>query len=174
MNKIEPILNQALPIELDQGRIWYQDAHNYAVELSEQFNIRLEIVCGIISSLSPLKEWNLNKRLAKQFLEGKRNLHTRLQVRKAEWILEGKDIELCLGGLKTINFFRNILDPTDKQWVTIDGHIHWMYKEYPSLTPKKYNLIKNDFINYSNQTGQVGCEVQAKSWLVVKRIKHDT
>lgn len=170
--KIQSVLNQALPIELDQGSAWYQEAHDYAAELSTEFSIRLEIVCGIISSLSPLKEWNLNKRLAKQFLEGKRNLHTRLQIKKAEWILEGRDIELCLGGLKTINFYRNILDPTDKQWVTIDGHIHWMYKEYPSLTPKKYNLIKNDFINYSNQTNQIGCEVQAQAWLVVKRIKH--
>jgi hypothetical protein len=172
--KIQSVLNQALPIELDQGKTWYQEAHDYAVELSEQFGVDLNKVAGIISAMSPLKEWNLNKRLAKQFLEGKRNLHTRLQVKKAEWILEGKDIELCLGGLKTINFFHNILSPDNKAFVTVDGHIHWMYKEYPSLTPKKYNLIKNDFINYSNQTDQVGCEVQACAWLVVKRIKRDS
>lgn len=173
MNKIQPVLQQALPIELDSGKVWYNEAHDYAVSLSEEFGIELSKVCGVIASLSPLKEWGLNKRIAKQFLQGKRNVHTRLQVRKAEWILEGKDIELCLGGLKTINFYQNILNPTDKRWVTVDSHMHWMYKEYPSLTPKKYNLIKNDFINYAHQTKQIGCQVQACAWLVVKRIKHD-
>ena len=174
MNKIQPVLNQALPIELDSGRVWYDEAHAYAVGLSEEFGVDLSKVCGVIASLSPLKEWGLNKRIAKQFLEGKRNVHTKLQVRKAEWILEGREIELCLGGLKTINFFHNILSPDNKGFVTIDSHMHWMYKEYPSLTPKKYNLIKTDFINYANQTNQVGCVVQACAWLVVKRIKHDS
>ena len=172
MNKIQSVLQQALPIELDSGKVWYSEAHDYAVSLSKEFGIELSKVCGVIASLSPLKEWGLNKRIAKQFLQGKRNVHTGLQVRKAEWIFEGRDIETCLGGLKTINFYRNILNPTDKNWVTVDSHMHWMYKEYPSLTPKKYNLIKNDFINYANQTNQIGCEVQACAWLVVKRIKH--
>lgn len=172
MNKIQPVLQQALPNELDSGKVWYSEAHAYAVSLSEEFGIELSKVCGVIASLSPLKEWGLNKRITKQFLQGKRNVHTKLQVRKAEWILEGKDIETCLGGLKTINFYRNILNPIDKSWVTIDSHMHWMYKEYPSLTPKKYNLIKSDFINYANQTNQIGCQVQACAWLVIKRIKH--
>lgn len=173
MNKIATVLFQATSEDINEGMIWYTNANQYCQELAQEFNISLSKVAGIVSALSVLKEWGLNKRIAKQFLQGKRNVHTGLQVRKAEWILEGKDIELCLGGLKTINFFNNILSPDNKAFVTVDSHMHWMYKEYPSLTPKKYNLIKNDFINYANQTNQIGCEVQACAWLVVKRIKHD-
>ena len=173
MNKIATVLFQATSEDINEGMIWYTNANQYCQELAQEFNISLSKVAGIVSALSVLKEWGLNKRIAKQFLQGKRNVHTGLQVKKAEWILEGKDIELCLGGLKTINFFNNILSPDNKAFVTVDSHMHWMYKEYPSLTPKKYNLIKNDFINYANQTNQIGCEVQACAWLVVKRIKHD-
>jgi hypothetical protein len=167
--EIKEVLNQALSQELEGGLKWYQEAHEYCKELSEEFGISLSKVCGIVSALSPLKEWGLNKRIAKQYLEGKRNVHTKLQITKCDLIMQGKNIDVVLGGLKTINFYHNLLNPKDRRYCTIDTHIMWMYP-YPNLTPKRYQKIKKDFIDYSEL---IPNQVQAQAWLTIKRIKHD-
>lgn len=169
MNKIKQTLELATPEQIEEGKKWYREAHDYAVDLSEEFGIELNKVCGVISCLSPLKHWETNKKIARQFLEGKRNVHTKLQVSKAQWILEGKDIELCLGGLKTINFYWNILYPTDIRWCTIDRHIIRMFNQRPSLTPKQYTTIKNEFVDYSSTLPEITCNVQAVCWIVMRQ-----
>ena len=60
---------------LIDGKEWYYKARDYANELSIEFKIDLYQSAAIISALSPLKSWDLNKKIAKEFLEGKRNIH---------------------------------------------------------------------------------------------------
>lgn len=171
--QIQSVLEHSTIEHYTQGKVWYWEAHNYAKQLSQQFNLSLQVVCGIIAALSPLKEWGLNMRIAKQFIEGKRNVHTKLQVLKAESILEGRDIEKSLGGLKTVNFHFNLLNPPDPNWLTLDRHMFWMFKTKPCLTPKQYNKLKTETINYATETGWIPSELQATLWLTVKDIKHD-
>jgi len=168
MNQIKQTLELATPEQVTEGKVWYTEAHNYAVELSEEFNLELNKVCAVISAMSPLKHWNTNKKIARQFLEGKRNVHTKLQMTKAEWILEGKDVEMCLGGQKTVNFYWNILNPSDTNWCTIDRHIIRMFNQRPSLTVKQYSTIKNQFVSYSQTLPDITCNVQAICWIVMR------
>lgn len=161
-------MDSASPNVVREGKAWYKQAHQFCKQLSKEFDIPLEKVAGICAALSPLKSWEINKRITKQFLEGKRNVHTSLQMKKAQWILEGKDIELCLGGLKTVNFYHNILSPKDLGWCTIDRHIINMYNTKPTLTTKRYNLIKQCFLDYSKDKNEIPCEVQAICWIQVR------
>lgn len=165
---LDSVIKQASPIEIEQGKIWYTEAHEFCKELSKQFNVSLDKICGIVAALSPQKRWDLNKKIAHDYLMGKRNIHTNVQVSKCDWIMRGDDIEQCLGGMKTINFFHNILDPKDDQWFTIDRWILNIFKEGPKVTPKQYNTLKQLCINYSAQTPWVSPEVQAIAWVVVR------
>ena len=166
--QIELVIQQASPRQIEDGVAWYQKAHQFCKELSEEFGVEFNKVCGIVSALSPQKRWDLNKRIARDYLMGKRNIHTKTQVSKCEWIMRGDNIEKCLGGLKTVNFFHNILDPKDNDWFTIDRWILNIFNESPSLSPKKYNQLKQVCINYSKQTPWVSPEVQAIAWVVVR------
>lgn len=169
--QLDSVLSQSNAEEHRDGRVWYPDAHTYLLELSKEFKISIEKVCGVCAALSPLKSWPVNKNITRSYLEGKRNIHTKLQVSKCDWIMRGDDIEKCLGGLKTVNFFFNLLNPPDPNYCTIDRHMLWMFDERPSLTPKKYNSLKSVMIDYANTNKWVTSELQAVTWLTVKRIK---
>lgn len=171
--QIESVLNQSSPKHYKEGKEWYPNGHEYCKSLSKEFNVDIDKVCGIVSALSPMKSWPVNMRIARDFLKGKRNVHTKSQMTKAQGILDGKDIELCLGGLKTVNFYRNLLDPPDPDYVTIDRHMLWMFNERPSLSPKQYNRLKGEMKQYSLENNWIPSELQAVTWLIVKEIKHD-
>lgn len=162
------VIQQATQENIKQGTLWYINANEFAKQLSEEFNISLEKVAGIISALSVQKSWSVNKRIAREYFQGKKNIHTKVQVSKCDWIMRGDNIEKCLGGMKTINFYHNLLEPKDNNWFTIDRHILNIFNETPKLTPKKYNQLKQVCINYSEQTPWVSPEVQAIAWVVVR------
>lgn len=163
--------HQATPENKAVGKRWYQEAHNYCLKLSKHFKQPLEVVVGIVAALSPRREWNLNKRQARFFFEGQRNLQTRVQMTKCEWILAGHDIPTALGGMKTVNFYLNILNPKDPDSVTIDRHMLKFYPEVTNLTPKKYTEIMEDFKITAHYEGTIANRVQATCWLEVKNKK---
>lgn len=166
--QLNNVIKQATEEQIYQGKMWYINARCFAEDLSEEFNVPLNKVIGIISALSVQKRWDLNKRIARQYLQGRRNIHTKTQVNKCDWIMRGDNIEKCLGGLKTVNFYHNILEPKNGNWFTIDRWILNIFNETPKLTPKKYNQLKQVCINYSEQTPWVSPEVQAIAWVVVR------
>ncbi len=105
---------------------WYQEAHEYAQQLSRQTSTDVARCCGIIAALSPLKTWEQNKIIAYSFLSSGRGQHTRVMKTKAREILKrGENIEtICeiLNGNKITAFFMNILRPQDSSILTIDRH----------------------------------------------------
>lgn len=164
---IETYLNKASEQEKTEGLTWYQEAHEYCKELSKEFGIELKKVVGILSALSVQKRWDTNKRITRRFLEGDRRVHFKHQVAKAVAIYNGMEPEIALGGLKTVNFYYNILNPKDNNWITIDRWILRMFNE-TAITPKKYQRLKQPFIDYSSITNMVGCQVQAICWIVCR------
>ena len=111
-------------INQNNGHNWYTDANNFARQLSDKYDVHINQAAGIISALSPQKTWSENIKLANSFLSGKHTGHFRNQIKKAEQILlTDNKAEICaiLHGLKTVNFFLNIL--LDPDAVTVDRHI---------------------------------------------------
>lgn len=169
MKQIIQTYSNASPENKILGKKWYQEAHDYCKELSEQFNVSIEKVIGVISSLSPRREWSLNMRQTKQYLEGKRRLHTKVQMAKCNLIYQGKDPLIVLGGMKTTNFYQNILDPSDPEPCTIDVHMLKLYPQVTNLTPKRYNNIKSDFQQVAKRKGTLPNRVQSVCWLEIKQ-----
>jgi hypothetical protein len=172
--KIQKILTKVTQAEVDEGQEWYAEASMYARLLAEKYTVDYYKVCGILAALSPLKEWGLNKRMADQYLATGYTGHTSRQLLKCKWVMQStlpEQVDNYLYGLKTVNFYHNILNPKDKEWVTIDRHIITALGDFETITPKRYNLIKQDIINVANENGFIPCELQAIIWLYEKNRK---
>lgn len=114
--------DRATADQRERGRLWYPVAHDLARYLADG-NVRKG--AGAIAALSPQKEWGLNVRMARAALSGKPVAHIGDAMRKLAAILAGADpLDVLPASLKTGNFYRNILDPSDPDPVTIDRHAH--------------------------------------------------
>lgn len=171
--KIQTILSNTTQDVIDNGREWYTSASLFAQELGKKYDVPFYKVCGIIAALSPLKEWGLNKRMTETYLKTGTAGHTKNQLLKCSWIMKatGPDqVDAYLYGLKTVNFYHNILDPTDINWVTIDRHIINCLGEFDLITPKRYELLKKLITDSAIENGFIPCELQAILWIYQKRL----
>ena len=128
-NNILAVLKEADNESFVNGATWYDVANGIAKKLivASETEINLAQAVGVIAALSPLKSWELNIRLAYEFVAGYRGGHTKLCVNKADEILRLNnpsvdDVVDILRGQKIVNFFLNIYYPNEDTAITIDRH----------------------------------------------------
>ena len=165
---------------------WYREAHNFGVEVStflksfRNYNITVNQVLGIVSALSPLKEWEKNKEIAVDFILTGDCGHMGANKRKARQILDsdGSDDEILkiLSGPKTSRFYMNMMYP-DGTGVTVDRHAiaiaigRTATDKEQSLTPKAYEFIEKCYIMTAETLGLDPLHLQSITWQTWKRIK---
>lgn len=162
---------------------WYNEASEFAQQLSIEFDVDYLKVCGIISALSPLKSWNENKRITRLFLEFGIISHTKSQGKKAELILTNtsKDLEssilTILRGAKIKSFFLNIAYPKTSDAVTIDRHAisiaigRSITKGEGHLTELQYDWLVGCYVEASEIAGVLPSEMQAVTWVRWRELK---
>lgn len=168
---------EAVPLSyLEKGYSWYKEARSMALDMSNDYNIDFPVVCGIVSCLSPQKHWFENIKLTEIFLmsKGEDCKHTGTQKSKACRIyslngIRSRDtqiatIEFELGGLKTINFFRNVYNPKDENYVTLDSHMGQIMMGKKTFTPKQYNVCKEKFIDFAKSIKIHPVSLQSAMW----------
>lgn len=117
----------------EQDKIhWYEEANKFALLLTKESHLTIQQTCGIIAALSPLKQWNENKRIAALLTQdiNTKGIHTPLCTNKARKIANLSSFEAdneeiinnILKGQKIKAFFHNILHPNYSINVTIDRH----------------------------------------------------
>ena len=179
VENIRNVFNKCDENELLNGKDWYKHANLFSLALAETYKISEMKVAGIISALSPQKDWLHNKVLAEEFLRtnGKISRHTSLQTNKARRILHHssskEDIEKYLNGLKTINFFNNIFNPLSREHVTVDRHhiylsVGW---DAQTCTPKQYEFLKENTVIFAKEVDMIPSELQSTLWVCWKRLK---
>lgn len=179
LGNMQRVYSQCIDDDFVNGKDWYKRASLFSLALSEQYGISEMKTAGVIAALSPQKEWGLNKALAEEFLrtKGKVSRHTSMQTGKARRILslakDIRDVEIYLGGLKTINFFNNIYNPNSRDHVTVDRHHIYLSvgKDAQSCTPKQYEFLKQNTIRFANDLDMIPSELQSTLWVCWKRIK---
>ena len=137
-NNIMKVYNVSLESEKND---WYQEANVFGSQVSEflsgfsRLNVSKRQVLGIVSALSPLKEWSKNKELAVDLIMSGDCGHMQRNKQKALDILslKGSDfrdgdqmvydfkIRKILNGDKTKNFYLNMVYPSGGG-VTVDRH----------------------------------------------------
>ena len=165
---------------------WYREAHQFGVEVSsflksfKNYDVTVNQVLGIVSALSPLKEWEKNKEIAVDFILTGDCGHMGANKRKARAILDcnGSDDKILeiLSGPKTSRFYMNMMYP-DGTGVTVDRHAiaiaigRTATNKEQSLTPKAYTFIEKCYIMTAETLGLDPLHLQSITWQAWKRIK---
>jgi hypothetical protein len=155
-----------------RGANWYPTAHQLADMLSEG---NVTMGAGVIAALSANKAWDLNQRIARRAFEtGELRGHTAANLEKAAKIMAGVDpTEVLPMDMKTGNFYRCIVDPTDAEAVCIDRHAHDIAVGRPygdadrGLSAKgRYAVLSLAYRNAAAKLGVLPSVLQATTWVV--------
>jgi hypothetical protein len=178
-NNITKVLQQA---NASENIDWYQEANSWCAEVAQTYSIPLNKVIGIVSALSPLKQWNLNKRIALEFIADNKSGHTKCQMNKANEIMSNCNandefILKTLNGEKTKNFYLNIKYYNNAENLTVDrqaiqvalGRI--LNDSEMNMTTIQYNFFKECYIYTANRLNIRPSLLQSIVWLTWRRIK---
>lgn len=163
--------NAATLAQVAKGRAWYPVAHDLAVMFGDG---NAAMGAGIIAALSANKRWSENIKLATDAANGNVHGHVGNALDKVRAILSGIAPEDVLPmAAKTGNFYRNILDPTDNDAVTVDRHAHdiavgevYGDADRGLSTPNRYATMANAYRIAAAQLGETASVVQAVTWTV--------
>ena len=180
-NNIKKTYNVSLAGEHNN---WYQEAQTWAYDVAKLFDIPLSKVLGVVSVLSPLKEWSNNKKLAIQFIASGDCGHMKRNKQKARDIMALDDdsalefnILKIINGQKTTAFFLNMMYPNRTDYVTIDRHaiaiaIGRNANEFEqALTKNQYKFLRDCYILVAETLGLAPLHLQSITWQTWKRIK---
>lgn len=170
--------------EFNGGHNWYSEASELANSLAIEFGLTKLQVAGIIASLSPLKSWDENKKIAKQFLRSGESKHTRAMINKAKAIksynssMEREFILTTLNGNKISSFFINIAYPNEPSYVTIDRHAIAVCLNRPikenegaNISDKQYEFLASCYRQAGEILGVIPNQVQSVTWVKWRQIK---
>ena len=170
---------------------WYQEAHDFGCDVSGMFKgVSKRKVLGIVSALSPLKEWNKNKELAVDLISTGTCGHMGRNIQKGRDILaiKGSNYRECdsmvldfkirkiLNGEKTKAFYTNMTYPRGKG-VTVDRHAiaiaigRTATDKEQSISKQVYTFIENCYIMTSETLNLAPLHLQSITWQTWKRIK---
>jgi len=154
------------------GERWYTTANQIAQMIAGGDVVK---GAGVIAALSANKSWTENLKIATMaFKDGSASKHVRTQIVKANAILSGANPPEVLGnGLKTQNFYRCIVDPTDAEAVCIDRHAHdvavdevYGNDDRGLSTATRYNMIADAYRIAASRLGILPMTLQAVTWVV--------
>jgi hypothetical protein len=169
---VQNILNRWDSLTAEQnskGHAWYPVAHDLAVMVG---NGDARKGAGIIAALSANKRWSENQRLAMDAANGNVHGHVGNALDKVRAIMAGTDpTDVLPMDKKTGNFFRNILDPSDPNAVTVDRHAHdiavnevYGDRDRGLSANSRYATIRNAYIEAARRIGETPSTVQAGTW----------
>jgi hypothetical protein len=187
------VYKQATPQEILDGMSWYERAHDSAVELSNKHGMPLDAVAGVIAALSPQTSWERNlfdaDRLLAAFVRSAKSAsQTKISSyksnrRKAVRIMKAKSGENGFSlttGPKTWNFYRNILNPTNNEFCTIDRFAYGVASgrtlrtiDDIDLTAKRYRDTVKAYQDAARSVGILPHQMQAVCWVAIHRINRE-
>ena len=186
-DNIEKVWEQHTLDDFNQGKMWYREANQFSLEVAEKYNVTPVVSAGVLSALSPLKEWELNKRITDNFFHrvnvnpehGWKGVGHYATQKKKAWDIYSlvnpmvEEVSKILHGLKTVNFFGCIVDPDNTEAVCVDRHMIRVAVDTDNLkiTEKQYLFLKKEYLNFANRVDMIPCHAQAVLWCTYKRIK---
>ena len=183
------LYNQATIGELQAGMAWYYLANNSARQLQQVYDFTMPQICGVIAALSPRNKWYRNLQDCSNLLScirGESNIEdykcgtfTSNKI-KARLILATpntthEQVLSILGGNKVRSFYSNILEPSNPNYLTVDGHALGCYQgvKLRGCTPsnKDYQTITDTYSHLAiDKIGILPNQLQAINWLTYKRL----
>ena len=195
-NAILGMFFQANTLDRQIGMDWYSNAHGIVKRIAADYGFSPEQIAGAMAALSPNNKWERNcvdtENLAKAIRADLDPFETKVctfKTNKAKAIsillgeLDSDAICKVLNGQKVIAFYLNILHNGDTESPCIDGHAFNIWngtvsglKDVPSISPKAFKNIQNDYrsaaVIASGVTGETisAGQIQAITWVTYRRI----
>jgi hypothetical protein len=173
-SKIITVFNSTTRDNLDNGMTWYRQAFDHAILLNKKHGIGIVKTVGILAALSPNNKWARNKIDADLFLSNP-SLDTKVctfmgQREKALAIYNCNgyplEVECILNGVKTCNFFNNILFFASCDRVTVDM---WAFRSVGAEEKlKNVPLVTQAYTEVAQELNIQPHQLQAVVWGVVR------
>lgn len=177
VENIARVCDSATPAQIRTGVAWYPMAKNITAGMRALYDISIEQAAGILAVHSIQTSWNLNVKYAVECARTGVSPHglTMAQDKSAR-ILAGEDILTALGGPKITQFYRNILDPSDPDPVTVDRHARdiafgFPVPKNPGIPVKLRREIADANRIVAATYGMLPCEIQAITWVAWREAK---
>jgi len=168
---------------IQDGVEWYDEAKDFALMLSNEFDVSPLRAGGVISALSPRNKWERNKIDAWNVFQAVRDdvSYDRVKVStfdankvRAFDIAKGNK-EVHEASRKTHRFALNV-GAFDMNAVTIDTWMLYLFQTKSKtrreldnkITPKQYDLLERKFQRVSHNMGYAPAHLQAVVWLVIR------
>lgn len=184
----------APPDVIEQGRYWYDEAHEAARQHAKLWDITTKQAAGVLAAISPNLDADANFNGADDAMAGINIMHiTDRQYQKAKACFERDPTEVLnpRTGPKTWAFFWNIYAPSLRERVTIDGRFAdvianemrpWKQKRGidiggPGTRYESYEHVTEDAARWLRGRGMpwmTAVQVQAICWVEAKRIEFAT
>ncbi len=189
---LEAVWNKATKWERDDGIAYYGRCRSRILDIGDTFEFRgVAELCGMFAALSPNNDEAGNFRDLIKVLESWRDKASGPPIvssypansEKAWQIANGRPADVILGGKKVIAFWHNLLDPTDRFHVTIDGHMVSCWhgsrlmlrrradnRESAVITSREYDQIADDVRALAKRKHVLPSQLQSTLWLAWKRL----
>ena len=192
VENILTVFQLATPEEIEHGVTWYASAHCQCLDISENLDLPLNVVVGVVAALSPNKKWERNvdnaRDLCTAYINGDSmesvKVSTYGKMKEKAWsILESRptydETITILNGQKIVCFYQNIMG---ENTCTVDGHAYNIYHaSRQSLTGSisigkiEYHLIQDAYRKAGESVLVHGrelkaYEMQAVTWVAWRRI----
>lgn len=170
---------RATPAEIVDGTGWYARARDLALELSPDDVWR---GAGILATLSPMKEWAENVRLARLAVAtGKATGNVPSATVPCQKILDGMSWDDAMNGQKTRSFCIAIATGGRGEVATIDAHAHdaatgesHQWAKRPHITKGRFDAMDSAYREVAEYLGLAVNDLQAIVWVVWKREKKES
>lgn len=187
---LDQLYRKADEIDLWNGAAYYHEFRQRVKETSQRAHnghfVPIQISAGVYAALSPNNSQDscmedMQRAIRCHLYEPHNFIHLKVHTygankEKALRILKGEDPKVVLTGPKTFNFYHNIENPDDPNYVTVDGHMVniWNNKRVPldnsGVNLGEYLTVASGIKELAQRYGLVPCQLQAILWLTWRRI----
>jgi len=179
--------------EREYGHKWYRVQHDCCVVIAERYHTTIEIVCGVVSAISPGLRWERNLYWAEQLIafpgadDIKVPTYRYSNVDKAKRIINGASPDMVLSGPKVTAFYRLLLDPCNDTDVCVDGHAYNIAtdqdkcirfndsnaRETTKISQPVLRDVVKAYVSVAKRLRVHPHQVQATTWLTWRNASHD-
>ena len=177
--------------ERSDGMTYYRQCRQQILTVGDCFGfVGIAELAGMFAALSPNNDEAGNFRDLTKVLAafGKQSTPPTVSsypvnAVKAWKIVHGIPVDEVLRGKKVIAFWHNLLDPSDRFHVTVDGHMVSCWhgsrlmlrrrvdnRESAVITSREYDVIADDVRALAKRVHVIPSQLQSTLWLTWKRI----
>jgi len=160
---------------------WYGKANDFCIRIGLKYNLTSIMVAGVVASLSPVKTWEQNLKIAENMVRSGDCGHMGQFKQKAKDILASdgskESILKVLNGRKISSFFLNIIGDTEPT-VTIDRHalsialrLKVTDEMYRGMTQQQYEFFVECYKMVAKVVNEKPTLIQSATWVYFRKQK---